>query len=99
MNRPGGRLRWALAVFGITLVVIACLGIFYTGYAIEQNNRRQNALIEQQRIKSNQQFCGIFRLILETGRPGPFKDAVVKVYNSEDYQCRKVENNGPKTTN
>lgn len=94
MNRPGGRVKWAAAVFGITFIVLGCLGAFYIGYAIEQNNRRQNALIEQQRIKSNQQFCSIFRLILMEGRPGPFKDAVARVYNSEDYQCQKVENHG-----
>jgi hypothetical protein len=92
MNRPGGRVKWAVAVFGITFIVLGCLTMFYTGYAIERNNREQLQIIDEQRISSNQQFCGILKLILDTGRPGPFKDAVAKVYDSQDYQCEKVEN-------
>lgn len=91
MNRPGGRLKWAFAVFGITVIVLGCLGAFYTGYAIEKNNREQNAKIERQRIISNQRFCGLFRLILEEGRPGPFQEAVKEIYNSPDYQCQRIE--------
>lgn len=92
MNRPGGRIKWAVAVFGITVIVIGCLGIFYTGYAIDRNNREQNEKIEQQRIVSNQRFCGIFQLILDEGRPGPFQQAVKEVYSSPDYRCDKLEN-------
>lgn len=92
MNRPGGRLKWAFAVFGITFIVLGCLGVFYTGYVIDKNNKEQLALVNEQRIKSNQRFCGILKLILETGRPGPFKDAVAEIYTSPDYQCQKVEN-------
>lgn len=76
---------WAIAAVGITIIVFASLGVFYTGYAIDRNNKK----IEHQSTVSNQKWCGILSLIVKEGRPGPFKDSVVELYN--DYQCQKVE--------
>lgn len=84
--------QWAYVVVGITIIVMGSLGVFYVGYAIDKNNKEQLTLIEHQRVSSNQRFCKILKLILDTGRPGPFKDAVIEIYNSSDYQCQKVEN-------
>lgn len=82
-----GLIIWALCCVGITFIIFASIGVFYTGYAIEENNKK----IEHNQLLNNQKMCGIFDLILQEGREGDFKTRVRQIYNDPLYRCRDVE--------
>lgn len=84
------RRAWAIAAVLIVIIAFAGVGTFYTGYAIDKNNREQNERITHERIVNNQKWCKLFDKILSQARPGPFKDAIAEIYNDTEYRCRSV---------
>lgn len=78
-------LVWAVCCVLITIIAFASVGVFYTGYAIDRNNKN----IEQQTTANNQKWCRLLKLVVTEGRRGPFQDAITQLYS--DYQCEKVE--------
>ncbi len=81
----------------ISLIFIIAALFVYNGYRNHVTNEliaKNTERIQHQNMVNNQKFCRMFSLIIEEGRHGPFRDAIISIYNDDAYQCEKVENHG-----